>query len=121
MSRRERWKWRLAHLVADRAPRRQCWSDLVDWVVNDSPVRLTGLRYALPWRPIGKSCVADARASGRCYCGTVGADGTVLPRGASVCVTRMPGREADRHGPDALADLRGLLVTRQRDARRVDP
>lgn len=90
----ERLKWRIADLV-NRLPG-QCWADLVMWAMSDEPVRDTGLRAALPWRPIGKRCIEDAQASGRCYCGTVGSDGTVLRRGEAVCVTRMPGRENDR-------------------------
>lgn len=90
----ERLKWWVADLV-NRLPG-QCWADLVMWAMSDEPVRDTGLRAALPWRPIGKRCIEDAQASGRCYCGTVGSDGTVLRRGEAVCVTRMPGRENDR-------------------------
>lgn len=92
----ERLKWRIASLVDRLFHSRQCWSNLVDWVLNDEPIRDIGVRAALPWRPIGEGCHLDAKAAGRCYCGKLGSDGTVLRAGESVCVTRMPGREMDR-------------------------
>lgn len=74
-------KWRIAYLLNTR---RQCWSDLVSWVLDEEPVRDTGLRAALPWRPITDMCRKDARENGRCYCGKLAADGTVLRRGETV-------------------------------------
>lgn len=91
----ERLKWRIAVLVDDYG-RRQCWADLVSWVLNDEPIRDKGLRSAMPWRPITPSCFRDARSAGRCYCGSVGSDGTVLGRGETVCPSPMPGRPTDR-------------------------
>ena len=90
----ERLKWRIADLL-NRLPG-QCWSHHVDWALNEEPMRDTGLRSALPWRPITEGCRKDAEAAGRCYCGYLGSDGTVLRYGQYVCVTRMPGRENDR-------------------------
>ncbi|MEU7904140.1 hypothetical protein [Actinoplanes sp. NPDC049118] len=92
----ERLKWRIADLINRLFYRRQCWSDLVDWVLDDAPIRDKGVRGALPWSPISVSCRLDAASAGRCYCGKLGSDGTVLRPGERVCVTRMPGRENDR-------------------------
>ncbi len=89
----ERLRWRIADLVNSRT---QCWSDLVSWVLNDEPIRDTGVKAALPWAPIGEGCRRDARQAGRCYCGKVGSDGTVLGSGEFVCPTPMPGRPNDR-------------------------
>lgn len=80
-SRIKRLKWRIAELMNTR---RQCWADLVTWVLNDEPVRDTGIRAALPYRPIGRMCQKDAAAAGRCYCGKLSADGSVLKRGETV-------------------------------------
>lgn len=91
-----RLKWRIADLVNRAFYRRQCWADLVSWVLDSKRTRDEGLRARLPWRPINEHCLRDAESAGRCYCGKVGSDGTVLGRGESVCVTRMPGRERDR-------------------------
>lgn len=77
----ERLRWRIADLVNVRT---QCWSDLVSWVLNDEPVRDTGVAAALPVRPITETCRKDAAQNGRCYCGKVAADGTVLRRGETV-------------------------------------
>jgi hypothetical protein len=77
-------KWRIAHL---RNTRTQCWADLVMWVLNDEPVRDIGLLSAFPHRPITDMCRKDAAACGRCYCGKLAADGTVLRRGESVPAT----------------------------------
>jgi hypothetical protein len=93
--RRERLRW----WIADRANRwlpNQCWSDIVDWAMRERGDRGWGLLASLPWRPIRQSCHDDARSAGRCYCGKVGSDGTVLRVGEFVCVTRMPGRPNDR-------------------------
>jgi hypothetical protein len=90
----ERLKWRIASLV--NGLRNQCWTDLVNWVYNDESIRDTGVKAALPWRPIGESCRKDAERASRCYCGKVGFDGTVLGRGEFVCPTPMPSRPNDR-------------------------
>ena len=92
----EHLKWRTAMLVNRLFHRRQCWADLVSWVLDTERVRDTGLAAKLPWRPIGPSCYLDAEAAGRCYCGKVGADGVVLRYDEKVCVTPMPGRTKDR-------------------------
>lgn len=92
----ERLKWRIAYLIDRLFHRRQCWASLVSWVLNDEPIRDTGIRAALPWKPINEHCRRDAESAGRCYCGKVGSDGIVLGVGESVCVTPMPGREKDR-------------------------
>lgn len=89
----ERLKWWLADKL-NRLPGR-CWSSLVDWAMHDyrdDP----DWRSEVPWRPIDEGCRKDAEAAGRCYCGKLGSDGTVLRYGEYVCVTRMPGRENDR-------------------------
>lgn len=89
----ERVKWRIAELL--NLSRRQCWTDLVSWVLyrwkNDPDWRSLN-----PWSPIGESCRRDAAACGRCYCGKLASDGSVLRRGEYVCVTPMPGRASDR-------------------------
>lgn len=90
---------RLRWWVADRVNRlrAQCWSDLVDWALHDrkdDPGQ--GLRAGIPWRPIGESCRKDAQSAGRCYCGKVGSDGTVLRYGEYVCPTPMPGQATRR-------------------------
>lgn len=90
----ERIKWWIASRVNNL--RNQCWSDLVNWALNDEPIRDTGVKAALPWRPIGESCRKDARQAGRCYCGKVSSDGTVLGRGEFVCPTALPWRPTDR-------------------------
>lgn len=96
MSRRAYPRWWIADLVNRIFYRRQCWADLVSWVMDSSRTREKGLRARLPWRSINKHCLRDAESAGRCYCGKVGSDGTVLRYGQTVCVTRMPGRETDR-------------------------
>lgn len=83
----ERLKWRIADLLNTR---RQCWADLVSWVLDEEPLRDTGLRAALPWRPITALCRKDAASNGRCYCGKLAADGTVLRRGETVCSAPAP-------------------------------
>lgn len=94
--RMERLRWRVAALANDWLPR-QCWADLVSWALRDRrDNKGAGIAARLPWQPIGENCLEDARRTGRCYCGTVGSDGTALRRGETVCVTRMPGRESDR-------------------------
>ena len=80
----ERLKWRIADLVNQVFHRRQCWADLVSWVLDEEPIRDTGVRAALPWRPITPMCRKDAVSNGRCYCGKLAADGTVLGRGDTV-------------------------------------
>lgn len=88
-------RWR----IADRVNRlgNQCWADLVSWAMQDrADLKGAGLRARLPWRPIPQSCFDDARRAGRCYCGTVGSDGTILRRGEYVCPSPMPGRASDR-------------------------
>jgi hypothetical protein len=87
-------RWR----IADRLNRlgNQCWADLVGWAVRDRrDLKGAGLRARLPWCPIRQSCYDDARQAGRCYCGTVGSDGTVLRKGQYVCPSPMPGRTND--------------------------
>lgn len=66
------------------------------WAMRDRRDKGWGVVASLPWRPIGKACLDDAKGAGRCYCGTVGSDGTVLRYGETVCVTRMPGHEDGR-------------------------
>lgn len=77
----ERLRWRIADLVNFR---NQCWADLVSWVLNDEPIRDTGIKAALPARPITDICRKDAARNGRCYCGKVAADGSTLRRGETV-------------------------------------
>jgi hypothetical protein len=90
----ERWRWLIADRLNDWLPR-QCWADWVGWAMRE-PRRDPDWRSDVPYRPINASCYDDARTAGRCYCGTLGSDGTTLGRGETVCVTRMPGRETDR-------------------------
>lgn len=95
MKRIESLKWRVATLVNRLG--NQCWSDLVMWAMRDRrDNKGAGVMARLPWAPIGETCYRDAERAGRCYCGSVGSDRTVLRAGESVCVTRMPGRENDR-------------------------
>jgi hypothetical protein len=103
----ERWKWRIADRINQLFHRRQCWADLVSWVLDSERIRDTGVRAALPWRPITETCRKDAIACGRCYCGKLGSDGVVLRANEKVCVTRMPGRDADRlcSRPDGHAGM----------------
>nr|MDT0658066.1 hypothetical protein [Micromonospora sp. DSM 115978] len=71
MSRAERLRWRIAHLV-ERLPG-QCWSGLVDWVLDQRP---EGRSRGLPWatqrayrcRDIPPGCDG-------CYCGKLRRDG----------------------------------------------
>lgn len=92
----EKLRWRVAALAIRWLPR-QCWADLVGWAMRDRRDNEgAGVMARLPWQPIRQSCYEDARQAGRCYCGTVGSDGTRLREGETVCVTRMPGRENDR-------------------------
>jgi hypothetical protein len=58
---RERLRWWIAFQIDRLFNRRQCWADLVSWVLNDEPIRDIGLRGALPWRPIGESCHRERR------------------------------------------------------------
>ena len=53
-------------------------------MLSDEPIRDTGMKAALPLRPITASCRKDAALNGRCYCGKVAADGSVLRRGETV-------------------------------------
>jgi len=77
-----RLKWWIAYRLNHL--RSQCWTDLVCWVLRD-PKHDPGLRAALPWRPIGEACRRDAAGrDGRCYCGKLAADGSVLRRGETV-------------------------------------
>jgi hypothetical protein len=80
----ERLKWRVADLTNSLFHRRQCWADLVSWVIDTERTRDTGLRARLPWRPITQMCRRDAAECGRCYCGKLAADGSVLKRGEVV-------------------------------------
>lgn len=57
---RQRLRWRVA-LLADKLPR-QCWANLVDWVLRND----TGYRTRLPWRPDDGTCRKDPAG---CYCG----------------------------------------------------
>ena len=85
-------RWRIAERVNRLG--NQCWADLVSWAMYErGDLKGAGLRARLPWRRIGRSCYEDARQAGRCYCGTVGSDGTVLRYGESVCVTPAPGHD----------------------------
>jgi hypothetical protein len=65
----ERLKWRIAYLLNRFFHRRVCWADMVSWVLDTKRTRDKGLRAALPWRPIGKSCRDDLARCGACYCG----------------------------------------------------
>jgi hypothetical protein len=89
---RARW-WIAARL--DRLLPNQCWSHWVDWALRE-PRDDPDWRSDVPNQPIAETCRMDAEAAGRCYCGTLGSDGTQLDAGEYVCVTPMPGRERDR-------------------------
>lgn len=93
MKRIEGLKWWIASQL--NRLRSQCWADLVSWVL-DTRHGGTDLRGRLPWRPISGMCRRDAEECGRCYCGKLASDGTVLRWSESVCVTHMPGRQNDR-------------------------
>jgi hypothetical protein len=96
-ARMEALRWRVA-VLADRWLPCQCWADLVMWAMRDrADNEGAGIAARLPWQPIRKSCYEDAERAGRCYCGTIGSDGTVLRRGEYVCTASMPGRESDRY------------------------
>ena len=78
----EKARW----FIAERANRhlpRQCWSDLVMWAMRD-PKDDPDWRCDLPWRPIGEICRKGAQDCGRCYCGKLAADGSVLRAGETV-------------------------------------
>lgn len=110
----ERLKWWLADKL-NRLPGR-CWSSLVDWAMHDyrdDP----DWRSEIPRAPITEGCRKDAERAGRCYCGKVGSDGTVLGYGEYVCVTPMPGRPNDRlcsrpHGHDGMHRCGGVEWSR---------
>lgn len=90
-------RWRIAILIDRWFHQSQCWADLVFWAMQDrGDLKGAGLAAHLPWQPIGESCRRDAETAGRCYCGKLGSDGTVLRAGESVCVSYMPGRERNR-------------------------
>jgi hypothetical protein len=91
---RERLRWWIVDRV-NRIPG-QCWADLVMWAMRDRRDKGWGFHASMPWQPVGEGCRRDAERNGRCYCGTLGADGVQLRHGESVCMTRMPGREDDR-------------------------
>lgn len=95
-SRREKLRWRIATL-ANRWLPRQCWADLVGWVMRDRRDNEgAGVMARLPWQPIREGCYKDAKRAGRCYCGALGSDGVLLREGETVCVTRMPGGDDNR-------------------------
>lgn len=77
----EKARWRIA-MYRDRSAG-QCWADLVDWALRDSKDD-PDLISDLPNRPIGEMCRRDALACGRCYCGKLAADGSVLKPGRIV-------------------------------------
>ena len=65
----ERLRWHFARAL-NRLPR-QCWADLVCWVLGDD-------RW-LPWSPIGDVCRRDRAAAGCCWCGKLGDRPEVQP------------------------------------------
>lgn len=107
----EKARW----LIADRLNRwlpRQCWADWVGWAMRE-PRDDPDWRSDVPYCPINERCLKDAQSAGRCYCGTVGSDGTMLREGETVCVTPMPGRTRDRlcsrpHGHDGMHRCGGV-------------
>jgi hypothetical protein len=90
----ERARWAIAYRLNRWLPR-QCWADWVFWAMR-TPRDDPDWRSDVPYQPITAACRKDAESAGRCYCGTLGSDGTMLREGEFVCVTRMPGRERDR-------------------------
>lgn len=90
----EKARWRIADRLNRLLPK-QCWASWVDWAMRE-PRDDPDWRSDVPNRPMGLSCITDARAAGRCYCGTLGSDMTRLKAGETVCVTRMPGSEMTR-------------------------
>lgn len=76
---KRRLRWRIAILL-NRLPG-QCWTDLASWALHDQKYDPDFRSHYIPWRPINYICRQDAARTGACYCGKLGADGTVLRRG----------------------------------------